>query len=70
MGRGRRIQIAAVLALLWIAFSNVVLQAAPAAVFWIGILLALAAWFVTGAIADRTPISPAEPPAGTRSPRP
>jgi hypothetical protein len=53
MGRGRRVQIAVVPALLWVAVGSAALHLPPVVVYGIAGLMAFAGWAITGAIADR-----------------
>jgi hypothetical protein len=53
MGRGRRVQLAVVPALLWVAVGSAALHLPPVVVYGIAGLVAFVVWVVTGAIADR-----------------
>jgi fatty acid desaturase len=52
VGRGRKIQIVVVLALLWVAIGNAVLHLPVITVYGIAALVALATWFITSAIGE------------------
>jgi hypothetical protein len=53
MGRGRRVQLAVVPALLWVAVGSAALHLPPLVVYGIAGLVAFVVWAITGAIADR-----------------
>jgi hypothetical protein len=53
MGRGRRVQIAVVLALIALGVGNAGMHMQPIGAAILAVLVALAAWFITGAVNDR-----------------
>lgn len=53
MGRGRRIQIAVVAAVIWLAVAGGVAHVAPAPLWFVAALIGVLVWLATGALARR-----------------